>query len=133
MEQFIRDIILMLGSAALGALGKTLLTPKERAEKTKAQSETIEIQGRTLSDAFKEIDKFHEEMQSLREINKQLQADNKAILQDNEKLVKRNIALWKFVIMMSEQMNKSDLPLPPIPVELETDPEIVKLKKRIDK
>jgi len=107
MEQWLRDLLLILASALLGIFARNKLTPKEQAE-------TIAVQGKTLSDAFDEIRELREEV--------------KAVRDENKTLIKRNTALWKFVILMSEQMTKSELPLPPIPVELETDPEIAKLK-----
>ena len=72
-EQTIRDILLIIASAALGILGKIFLTPKEFAEKGKAQSETIQIQGKTLADAFDEIRELRKEMDDLREQLKKYQ------------------------------------------------------------
>jgi hypothetical protein len=73
MEQLLRDLLVIIAGAALGILGKIFLTPKEHAEKGKAQSETIEIQGRTLADAFDEIRELRKEMDDMREQLKKYQ------------------------------------------------------------
>ena len=106
----LKDISLWIGGILSGVIVQRWRPKKERTlEYTDKQQSLIERQGKTLNDAFDQIQSLREHM---------------------ENMERKNNALWTFAIAMADTLYENNLPLPHIPKEIESDPEILRLRKK---
>lgn len=110
VRQVIRDIGLWIGGILSGVIVQKWRPKKERTlDYTDKQQGLIERQGKTLNDAFDQIEALRTHVDGME---------------------RKYNALWTFAIAMADTLYENNIKLPPIPKEIESDPELFRLRKR---